>query len=127
MKIVLPWPSRTLSPNSRAHWRQKAAAVAKARQDAGWATYAAKGCGEAQEGLNQNEDPIPVTMTFYPPDRRHRDDDNMISSAKALRDGIADALGVNDRRFRTAYHFGEPEKPGRVEVEIKLVETSDLT
>lgn len=118
MKIVLPWPSRALSPNSRAHWRRKASAVAVARADANWITKASHGFAGAQKSVCANEDPIPVTMTFYPPDKRHRDDDNMIGSAKALRDGIADALGVNDRRFRTAYHFGEPEKPGRVEVVI---------
>lgn len=29
---------------------------------------------------------------------------------------IADALGVNDKRFLPAYEFYPPEKPGRVEV-----------
>lgn len=62
--------------------------------------------------------PIDMTVTFYPPDRRHRDDDGMIGAFKHMRDGIADALRVNDRRFRPTYAFGEPEKPGRVEVTL---------
>ena len=43
---------------------------------------------------------VHVWIDFYPPDRRHRDDDNMISAFKAGRDGVADALGINDKRFR---------------------------
>jgi crossover junction endodeoxyribonuclease RusA len=31
---------------------------------------------------------------------RHRDLDNCLAAAKPQIDGIADALGVNDRRFR---------------------------
>jgi crossover junction endodeoxyribonuclease RusA len=38
-------------------------------------------------------------LDFYAPDKRRRDDDNMIASFKAGRDGIADALGVDDHRF----------------------------
>ena len=71
-----------------------------------------------KKALRASTDQIRMTITFVPPDRRHRDDDNMIASLKAARDGIADALGVNDRRFRPNYVFAEPEKPGRVEVEI---------
>ena len=49
---------------------------------------------------------------------RRRDDDNMVGSFKAYRDGIADALGVDDRRFRPHYFFEDAEKPGRIDVEI---------
>lgn len=68
--------------------------------------------------IRDAEGSIALTITFVPPDRRQRDHDNMIASTKALQDGIADALGVNDRRFRASYVFAEPEKPGRVEVAI---------
>lgn len=44
---------------------------------------------------------IALWLDFYPPDRRARDDDNMIASFKAGRDGIALALGINDKRFIT--------------------------
>jgi hypothetical protein len=64
-----------------------------------------------------------MTITFYPPDHRHRDDDNMVGSFKSYRDGIADALGVNDRRFRPRYVFADPEKPGRVEVSFSRVDS----
>lgn len=115
--IALPWPDRRLSPNARVHWRPKAAITAKARADAHFLALEAAGyrLGTIRADLT-GEAPIPLTITFYPPDKRHRDDDGMISSFKSARDGLADALHVNDRRFRPHYIFAEPERPGRVEV-----------
>lgn len=114
--IVLPWPDKRLSPNARLHWAAKNATRAKARQDGTNATYAAAGGLRELRARFAGDGLIPITITFYPPDRRHRDDDNMVGSFKSYRDGIADALGVNDRRFRPVYVFAEPAKPGRVEV-----------
>ena len=117
MRIILPWPDSKLSPNARCHWRAKAPAKAKARSDAAYATYDAMPHGAREvRDVYAGAHPIPVQVYFYPPDKRHRDDDNMISLLKAGRDGIADALAVNDRRFRTEYYFCEPCKPGRIEV-----------
>lgn len=119
MKIVLPWPDRRLSPNARVHWRVKHAVKAPAREAGKYATYeaVAGGMREARAAF-AGDQPIPVTITFYPPDKRLRDDDNMIGSLKSFRDGIAEALGVNDRRFRPTYQFAEPQKPGRIEVTL---------
>lgn len=117
MRITLPWPHRKLSPNARAHWASVAPLKKKAREDATYATYEVMPHGVREtRGFYAGSDAIPVQVFFFPPDRRHRDDDNMIASFKAQRDGIADALGVDDRRFRPAYHFCEPCKPGRIEV-----------
>ncbi|TXH53911.1 MAG: endodeoxyribonuclease RusA [Desulfurellales bacterium] len=114
----MPWPDARLSPNyrSRSHWPVTAAKKA-ARETASVMTTCAVPLRD-KKALRERTDQIRMTITFVPPDRRHRDDDNMIASLKAARDGIADALGVNDRRFRPNYVFAEPEKPGRVEVEI---------
>lgn len=117
--IVLPWPDKGLSPNSRLHWAAKGTLRKKARQWANNAALAAIPFGMREVRAKFSGDgPIPVTVTFYPPDRRQRDDDNMVGSFKSYRDGIADALGVNDRRFRPIYVFADPEKPGRVTVEF---------
>ena len=62
--------------------------------------------------------PLALRVTFQPPNRIRRDDDGMIGAFKHLRDGIADALGMDDRLFRPEYHFAEPKKPGAVFVEI---------
>jgi hypothetical protein len=44
---------------------------------------------------------LELSLNFYPRDRRKRDDDNLIASFKSGRDGIADALGVDDVNFLT--------------------------
>ena len=121
----MPWPDARLSPNyrSRSHWPVTAAKKA-ARETASVMTTCAVPLRD-KKALRASTDQIRMTITFVPPDRRHRDDDNMIASLKAARDGIADALGVNDRRFRPNYVFAEPEKPGRVEVEIIHIGTVD--
>lgn len=117
MIITLPWMDKRLSPNARLHWRAKVGPKQAAKIAAGWLAHdAAKGFHGALGALRANDEPIPMTITFYPPDKRHRDDDNMIASFKAARDGIADALGLNDRRFRPHYYFEDAEKPGRVVV-----------
>jgi len=41
---------------------------------------------------------IALWLDVYPPDRRARDDDNIIASFKAGRDGLALALGIDDKR-----------------------------
>lgn len=118
MIITLPWPDKRLSPNARLHWRAKHAAKAPAKAGAWMLAKATPGFRDACKSLQGDDSPIPMAIRFYPPDRRHRDDDNMIGAFKSARDGIADALGVNDRRFRPVYYFETPEKPGRVEVEL---------
>lgn len=40
------------------------------------------------------------TLEFHHAVRRRRDDDNLSASCKAYRDGIADALGIDDHRLR---------------------------
>jgi Holliday junction resolvase RusA-like endonuclease len=113
MIIVLPWLDPKLSPNARVHWTVLSHAKKKARRDAAFAAL------EALQGRKfAGGAVIPFKVTFCPPDARHRDDDNMVASFKAYRDGIADALGVNDRQFSPEYVFADPCKPGRVEVEI---------
>jgi crossover junction endodeoxyribonuclease RusA len=46
------------------------------------------------------------------PDKRHRDADNCLAAAKAGLDGMADALGVNDRHFQpiTIYRIAGPSQ-----------------
>jgi hypothetical protein len=65
-------------------------------------------------------DSISVTYTFYPPNVRVRDDDNFVASMKGARDGIADALDVDDSIFVTQpVEWGEVEKRGRVVVTLE--------
>ena len=109
---MLPWPPSILSPNARAHWSKKSRVVNLYRMDCAWLTKAAR--------LRIDWDGIVhVSITFYPPDRRHRHMDNCIASAKALFDGVADALRVNDSRFRIhPWLSDEVVKGGAVKVRL---------
>lgn len=112
MIIDLPWPHKSLSPNARVHWAEKARATKKAREWAQWVSCS-YGPIEASE--------LKVTVTFNPPDRRSRDDDNLMSSVKAYRDGIADSLEVNDKVFRMQPPvIGNVMQGGNVRFEIEV-------
>lgn len=113
--VNLPWPDRRLSPNSRCHWRVKHDVTKKARADALVLAMAAG-------ARRLKADRLKVTMVFAPPDNRRRDQDNMIGSTKAHRDGIADATGVDDHRWDLAIRRADPVKHGNVRVEIEVID-----
>jgi crossover junction endodeoxyribonuclease RusA len=94
-EVTLPWPPKELNPNKRLHWTVKSKAAKGYRH----ACYILAIQAGAKAGIPWDGD-IHVWIDFYPPDRRHRDDDNMIAAFKSVRDGLAEALGVNDKRFR---------------------------
>lgn len=109
--ICLPYPHKALWPNGRAHWAVKAREVKKHRQ---WAALAAKAVR-----LRLGDSPIPVAITCCPkrygpaPDR-----DGIVSAAKAYLDGIADALGINDRHFAAPTVTISPERTGQFIIKI---------
>lgn len=60
---------------------------------------------------------IHLTIIFYPPDNRRRDLDNCHAAIKSGLDGMASALGVDDRVFRPiTLDFGEKIEGGKVSV-----------
>lgn len=91
-ELILPWPPRVLSPNARVHWAVRSKA-AKLYREACFVLARKAGWTRAPEGR------LHLWIDFYPPDRRHRDDDNCLSAFKHGRDGIADALRVDDKVF----------------------------
>ncbi len=111
--IVLPWPPKELSPNARVHWAKKSKAAKQYRAECFLLTKKA-GIAAPQSGE------ILFALEFVPPDRRKRDDDNLLASCKALRDGVADALGIDDSRFITQLRISrETVKGGEVRVRIQ--------
>lgn len=110
-EVTLPWPPRVLSPNVRTHWTAKSKA-AKAYRAA-----CAMLCKEAKLEAPKTEGKIHFWVTFYPPDKRHRDDDNAFASFKSGRDGVADALGIDDKRF-ASHPFLHSEIGGMVKVRL---------
>ena len=95
MQVTLPWFPPELNPNKRVHWAVKAKAVKQYRH-ACWALC-------VQAGLTSIpwDGDVHLWIDFYPPNRRGWDDDNCNSAFKAGRDGMADALKVNDKRFKS--------------------------
>lgn len=121
MTITLPLPSRKLSPNARVHWRVRSKVTKSHRAKAEAEVIVA---ANEQGGVACRMMFNAYRLTFYWPDKRLRDDDNAASSCKAYRDGIADALGVDDRTLR--FH-GPPEMlhdklNPRLEVELFLTQ-----
>lgn len=108
--IRLDWPPQQCSPNARGHWSSLAKAKAAYRADCAWL---AKQAGEQHDG------PLLVSVTFRPPDKRRRDLDNALAAIKAGLDGVADAIGVDDRHWALMLAWGEPVTGGAVEVEIR--------
>lgn len=110
--IVLPYPDKRLSANSRID-RRWITAVRQEARDAGF--FAVKAAGLVLQDVN-----LQLFIKICPPDRRGRDDDNVVTALKSYRDGIFQALGVNDKRVRlTSFGFGEPCKPGAVYIWIE--------
>jgi crossover junction endodeoxyribonuclease RusA len=114
MMIELPWPSSELSQNARTHHAVKARAVKKARNDAFWLTKA------VNDGSLKDADSLRAKIEFCPPDYRRRDLDNVFGSLKSALDGISDALGIDDSRWREyILCIGPVEKGGRVIVTLE--------
>lgn len=109
--IVLAWPPRDLHPNSRPHYHAKAKAAKAYREAAYWLTEQAMGRATYQH-------PLVLDIEFYPPDKRRRDLDGMLSAIKSGLDGIADALKVDDSEFGLSLSRGQPVKGGRVVVTL---------
>lgn len=111
--LYLPWPNKVLSPNARVHWSVLAKAKKKAKSDAYFIARAA-----GLHGIKTSA--VTVQYTFFPPDRHARDDDNLVGSMKAFRDGIASAMGVDDRHWTVSHRFaGEIKMHGMVKVELE--------
>jgi crossover junction endodeoxyribonuclease RusA len=110
-EVTLPWPPAALNPNRKAHWTVKSKA-AKAYRATCFAL-----CKEAKLVAPETDGKIHLWVDYYAPDRRHRDMDNCISASKAMFDGMADAIGVNDRRFSLHPYLRE-EIGGMVKVRL---------
>ena len=110
--MSLPWPNRALHPNARVHWRELAEHKKNARIIG---RYLAIEAGAKRQAFPERP---AVAITFNPPDNRRRDDDGIIASFKAYRDGIQDAIGVDDSRWQVTYAIGNVVPKGAVVVEV---------
>ena len=122
--IDLPWTPAECSPNARGHWAKKATAAKKYRQGCkvltGSAMFSAGITPADVQQAAEQHGHLDLWIEYFPPDRRHRDDDNLVASFKSGRDGIADAIGVDDTHFRIHpwLHRDQPKKGGLVLVTV---------
>lgn len=112
MIVTLPFPPAILSGHANGNGRWKKIAETKRQREN--ACKAVKDMG----GMDVPESgDIKLHIHFVPPDRRG-DRVGYWNRCKALIDGIADGIDVNDRRFLPSMSFSEPKKPGCVIVEV---------
>ena len=94
--IRLPFPDPRLFPNRKngKHWSATKTVKDMQHNQAYIITK------QAANGLVLRDGDIPLSLLFLTPDNRKRDADNMLAASKALLDGMAQALGIDDSRFR---------------------------
>ena len=111
MKITLPYPPSVLNPNksSREHWGTISKKKKQYRKDC---------FNEAKvQGVKRiKTERLYVHLAFYPLSRIQPDDDNAGSSFKAGRDGLADALGIDDKVMKVMVDVMPFDGNPRVEV-----------
>jgi hypothetical protein len=101
--MTLTLPIRITSGlNMREHWRVRAARVKRERTIA---CLAAFGC----VGFTSVGWPAVCTLTRIAPGLL--DDDNLAGGFKAVRDGIADALGIDDADPRITWRYAQQKGP----------------
>lgn len=99
-------PVRIVSEaNQREHWGTKAARVKKHRRAAFYCVLALFGVGAEFPGRYR------VLMTRHAPGKL--DGDNLQSGFKAVRDGLAQAMGIDDGSDRWAWEYGQEYSKAR--------------
>ena len=118
--VELPWPNRILSPNTRGCWQTKLRAKSGAKEAGYW-------LGLQHHGQLQGVD-VHAWLTFYPPDRRKRDLDNLLASLKPDIDGLCEGIGIDDSQIkRVTVEWGDLlPKEGKVILHIAELPPDDV-
>lgn len=113
--LTLTLPIRTVSEaNSHEHWRFRQRRAKAQRAHAGMAMF---GLPQSQRiGL------LPCTVKLTRISSGMLDSDNLPPSMKHVRDGIADAFGINDRDPRIEWKYDQERgKRGQFAVRVEIV------
>jgi len=113
--ITLPWPPTECRPNfirsnHWSKWRPKGTAYRK--------TCWALALEQKVRHIKWPDGQIDLTYTFHAPPKCRWDDDAKEAAFKTGQDGIAEAMGVDDKRFRVTKKHGDPTEGGCVVVHI---------
>lgn len=115
--LTLPWPPTAMSPNAsgQGKWRTKNDA-AQAYKRTCWAICLERNVRKIDAST------VEATIIFCPPSRRRYDLDNALARIKQGLDAIAEAIGVDDSKWRSiTLERGETCKNGGVIVHIHEV------
>jgi len=111
--LLLPWPDKSMSPNSRKH--RLAVAPVRAR----YRNICKIRAMNAQMNFAHLADVgLHLRITFHPPCIRKRDIDNMLGAFKSGLDGLSDAFGVDDSKWEITIRRGVAVKDGHISVEV---------
>lgn len=116
--LVMPVKRPPLTPNARVHWAVKARVTREMR-------HMAYLCAKRAEipPLGKSA----VLVTWFPPDRRRRDTNSLVTATKAWIDGLVDAgIWPDDDPNHVAaetYRIGPPDKD-HPRIEITIQETA---
>lgn len=107
--------------NAREHWGAKSRRAKVQRETARMCAMAETLFGPVAAALADGS-PLVVTITRIAPRQLDRDD-NLNASAKHVRDGIADALGIDDRDPRVKWRYEQAKRaPGMYSCVVRIEE-----
>ena len=108
-------PVKTVSEaNSHAHWRARSTRAKSHRHAAYVAMHDALGASREAMRLTRT---IEIVLTRVAPSSG-LDSDNLPTSLKHVRDGLADWLGIDDRDPRVTWRYRQERGPYCVRVEM---------
>lgn len=109
-RVCCTVPIRTVSEaNWRGHWAEQHKRKKTHRSSAAYAAFVV---------LSGHEIPQKLTVKLTRVGPREMDGDNLQSALKACRDGIADAIGIDDGSKRITWQYEQRKGSYNVEVEI---------
>ena len=99
LRIRLPWPARSLSPNRRNKmWQASLKPKKEAREIGYYAAYNADSWSWYGFQFDKAT-PLRLRIAIHPPDNRRRDLDNIVAALKPYQDGVFDYIGLDDSQI----------------------------
>jgi hypothetical protein len=113
MRVTAQWETRLVSlTNTREHWAKRAAR-AKAQRSA--AAYALRSAAQGQTFSKRARYIVTITRIG----KRALDSDNLQGACKSIRDGVADALGIDDGDPRIEWRYAQERGDYAVRVQVE--------
>jgi hypothetical protein len=124
ISINLPWPSIKLSPNISQHWARLSEAKKSYKTECFLSTMHQIYYNTNFNSCNGQEkydryNGLDIDITFYPPQNRRYDRDNLVARMKSGLDGMCQAMKIDDSIFKCiTARVGQKKEGGSVLVVI---------